>query len=982
MINKKLLVVCLTPFVFGMNMGFSAESTTNAGEQLTQIPENGQNTSEPQQPNTEAGAGSNEQSSDPDVEFKQGDLINSLFNTNIPPQGNSQTTTANPHENISQPVESVQNDITPEENGDYMRSLFDENPAVNNESTTPVNPVAEPQVPVATEHGTLNPVVESNNEPAAPMNPVAESQATANIADGKAIKRLFDEGSAANNEAAAPVNPIAESQVPVTTEQGTVNPVIESNNGPTTSVNPVAEPQAPVATEQGTVNPVIESTPAITVSSDVPQGDDLKSATEQPSVIQSDIEKAAEHIKNEAEEKIEKKTEVVHPVVDSDLKNAVTDTANKLNAVDAGIDEANKKADETSEQVSNLVLMLDARLGNMENKLEKLESQKNSDQANPASIQEKNLQKDVVVLDTDNKVDTSKEISHEFNKSAENISSSQVVMNEKDMEQVASSENISQVKNNLDLGNVNATKPVLSESSLQQSPVVTENSPVLDVENSITPEENGDYMRMLFDENPTVSNKLTTSVNPVAEAQTSVVAEQTPVVATTQDVPNNGAPVVVPVAEPQAPVAIESAPVVATTQNEANNGTAGGTPVTEQQVPVATESAPVVATTQDVPNNGAPVVVPVAEPQAPVIAEQTPVISQSSIVTSVTPELTPELRAYIDRQVENSVNENLGSLQKMANKDAKVDNTPLKVEQSSYEKEKIDSDKSIVSANSIDKSGDLKGESQTSVKSDENTSKSEKLSKNGTTDEDLKVSKNIKEKSVVTDSETATEVDEPKTSDAVSDEDTEKQLDQSELVDKKEVQKDEVQETKNSQENVENALNENQSEQGDISSVNEKSAEKTESNIAKEATSSSQVIESEDEVKEEGKLEEDTKVLDEKSETEKDKVSEEQTPESNTEDVANDVKTSEPVSEITQKSSSDENSNEVSTTDAKGGSDSMKENKEISKIEESDPIEASSIETQKSIANLENTNPETIQMFKNTMNQLKDVRKAVQNLNS
>ena len=939
MINKKLLVVCLTPFVFGMNMGFSAESTTNAGEQVTQVPENGQNTSEPQQPNTEAGAGSNEQISTPAVESEQGDLINSLFSKNIPPQGNSQTTTANPHENISQPVESVQNDITPEENGDYMRSLFDENPAVNNESTTPANPVTESQVPVATEPAPV--IAQTQNEQTNNITPEE---------NGDYMRSLFDENPAVNNES-------------------------------TTPVNPVAEPQVPVATEQGTVNPVIESTPAITVSSDVPQGDDLKSATEQPSVIQSDIEKAAEHIKNEAEEKIEKKTEVVHPVVDSDLKNAVTDTANKLNAVDAGIDEANKKADETSEQVSNLVLMLDARLGNMENKLEKLESQKNSDQANPASIQEKNLQKDVVVLDTDNKVDTSKEISHEFNKSAENISSSQVVMNEKDMEQVASSENISQVKNNLDLGNVNATKPVLSESSLQQNSMVTENSPVLDVENSITPEENGEYMRMLFDENPTVSNKLTTSVNPVAEAQTSVVAEQTPVVATTQDVPNNGAPVVVPVAEPQAPVAIESTPVVvATTQNEANNGTAGVTPVTEQQVPVATESAPVIATTQDVPNNGTPVVVPVAEPQAPVIAEQTPVISQSSIVTSVTPELTPELRAYIDRQVENSVNENLGSLQKMANKDAKVDNTPLKVEQSSYEKEKIDSDKNIVSANSIDKSGDLKGESQTSVKSDENTSKSEKLSKNGTTDEDLKVSKNIKEKSVVTDSETAREVDEPKTSDAVSDEDTEKQLDQSELVDKKEVQKDEVQETKNSQENVENTLNENQSEQGDVSSVNkkdEKSAEKTESNIAEDATSSSQVTESEDEVKEEG-----TKVLDEKSETEKDKVSEEQTPESNTEDVANDVKTSEPVSEITQKSSSDENSNEVSTTDAKGGSDSMKENKEISKIEESDPIEASSIETQKSIANLENTNPETIQMFKNTMNQLKDVRKAVQNLNS
>ncbi len=443
MINKKLLVVCLTPFVFGMNLGFSAE-TTNAGEQVSQIPENAQ---EATNPNVQQPGNAVQEGQIPDAEPDQGDLLNSLFNTEIQPQNTSETTAVNPHGNIPQtgtpqaepiPEQPITRPIgTVEPQDPAIENLMQpgEGPLPNNDVTaqTEVAPIA----PVSEQPVAQQPAIDQNAQPIetlvapqasipAPEQPAVDqnAQAISDEDNGEAMRNLFNEEPLPNNDVTAP---------------------------------------AAIQPEVDTVAPVTEQL--------------------------SDIERAAEHIKNEAEEKIEKKGEENQPAENPELKNA-------LNEVDAGIDETNRKVDdistqvsETNDQMSNFVLMMDARLGSIESRLNEIKPTEQS-------VDSTESKKNAAITESGKEAETPKDNSSEAEaKPTEDLGQSQevakdeskVIVDGSKPEELTQPANSSEVKE-ASLNTTSATETVLSESQdLASEKTTTEEQSQNTTEKTVTP---------------------------------------------------------------------------------------------------------------------------------------------------------------------------------------------------------------------------------------------------------------------------------------------------------------------------------------------------------------------------------------------------------------------------------------------------------------------------------------------------------------
>jgi len=386
MINKKLLVVCLTPFVLGMNLSFSAESTANAGEQVSQVPTNTQGNENQTSQQSANGPGDGQTQQNAQAGPDQGDLIDALFNTNIQTQDNRET--ADPHENISQNLSGGNTDVPQTENTVPVAEQAQIVPDQGQVVTQP----AETVVP--------QPVVESTVTP--------QTENTVPVAEQPQI--VPDQGQV--------VTQPAETVVPQT-------PIVENTVTPQTeNTVPVAE-QPQIVPDQGQVvtqpaetvvpQPVVESTVT-------PQTENTVPATEQgQDVVQSDIEKAGEHIKTEAEEIIDKKE-----ITDVELKN-------KVEEVDANIDETAKKVDdissqvsETNDQINDFVLMLDARLGKIEKSINSLSSDKIEQPIIPSDEERKN-EENIAIASPVDKIDAQKETVSAPNAASTELTSSKEI---------------------------------------------------------------------------------------------------------------------------------------------------------------------------------------------------------------------------------------------------------------------------------------------------------------------------------------------------------------------------------------------------------------------------------------------------------------------------------------------------------------------------------------------------------------------------
>ncbi len=521
MINKKLLVVCLTPFVFGMNLGFSAE-TTNAGEQVSQIPENAQ---EATNPNVQQPGNAVQEGQIPDAEPDQGDLLNSLFNTEIQPQNTSETTAVNPHGNIPQtgtpqaepiPEQPITRPIgTVEPQDPAIENLMQpgEGPLPNNDVTaqTEVAPIA----PVSEQPVAQQPAIDQNAQPIetlvapqasipAPEQPAVDqnAQAISDEDNGEAMRNPGNEGSLPNNNVTAQteVAPIA----PVSEQPVAQQPAIDQN------AQPIETLVAPQASIPAPGQPAVDQNAQAISDEDngeamrnlfneepLPNNDVTAPAAIQPEVDTvapvteqlSDIERAAEHIKNEAEEKIEKKGEENQPAENPELKNA-------LNEVDAGIDETNRKVDdistqvsETNDQMSNFVLMMDARLGSIESRLNEIKPTEQS-------VDSTESKKNAAITESGKEAETPKDNSSEAEaKPTEDLGQSQevakdeskVIVDGSKPEELTQPANSSEVKE-ASLNTTSATETVLSESQdLASEKTTTEEQSQNTTEKTVTP---------------------------------------------------------------------------------------------------------------------------------------------------------------------------------------------------------------------------------------------------------------------------------------------------------------------------------------------------------------------------------------------------------------------------------------------------------------------------------------------------------------
>ncbi len=944
MINKKLLVVCLTPFVFGMNIGFSAESTANAGEQVSQIPENAQGAANPnaQQPGNEANISQEGQNS---VAEPKGDLLNSLFNTETQPQNTPESTAVNPHANIS-PTEA---------------------------------PVTS-EIPVTPQPG-VNPVPEQPTAPAIENAPeqrvtVPNAQTISDDDNGEAMRNLFNEEPVQSNVNAPqpeitlapeqPAAPVIETAPEQTITVPNSQAISDDDNGEPVQNNVTAPQLEVVSVLEQPAAPAIESPVAPQVETTI--------ATEP----QSDVERAAEHIKNEAEEKIEKKGEENQPAENPELKNA-------LNEVDAGIDETNKKVadissqvSETNDQMSNLVLMMDARLGSIESKLNEITTPEPS----ISSIEAKETSAKTVLPES------------------QKLDSKKPIITESPVDTV--SETTASIKPSTEGQLQNTPELVISGTSVSvQSAEPTPKDPLADpneAKNQTSSQEviNG-KTKTIVAEVPT--DQVTQPANPSKGNEDPLnTTKATQTDSELQDIATKSQNML------ENPTDTTQVPPMQTAQALESTGLS---PVAQKDPVTPVEAEKQQVTT--VPGTSVAAQSTESIPQASVPAPEV-LVNTQPVIISGNKELTPELREYINRQVEKSVNETLASAQQHQ----KATEAPLKVEQPTVIEDKVVD--SQVSSTETKVESDPKTPSSANKTEGVEESSYVDAKPGEKTSEDVKTSESNEEKPVVKASEETPKTEGVKTTESVSSENSENPSVQIGSSDKTEVTDNSKQEAKISDQNSENFSAVVQSETQDKTSTEEKSEESsdTKSDVSEKAgtseTAEEQKITENDDSKSETATSEEMQKDGQEAQTavanteepenevdasEKAGISEEmqkdaqetRTAVANAEEPEKEIEASEVKSETAQASPSDEVPNVATkTTNTVEEPTSTEESKEVAKTEEPVSMERTPVEDKKATVkqreNLIPNNSESTQLLKNTMNQLREVRNAIESLHA